>query len=64
MLGRTEILPGAPVPALNAVGGPAFFARSQRDRKVELFAIVCNGGLPPRLDILGALRGAEHSSLM
>jgi hypothetical protein len=62
--GKIEILPGSPLPGLNAAGGPAFAARSQRDRKAELFAVVCNSGLPPRTDSLSALRSAEHPSLM
>lgn len=62
--GRIEILPSMPLPALNGTGGPAFMARSLRDRKAELFAIVCTGGLPSRSDTTGALRSIEHAGLV
>ncbi|WP_236024920.1 serine/threonine-protein kinase [Arenibaculum pallidiluteum] len=61
---RVEILPGSPLPALNAPGGPAFLARAVRDRKAELFAIVCTSGLPPRTDMLTSLKSIETQSLM
>lgn len=62
--GKVEILPSMPMPALNGTGGPAFAARSLRDRKAELFGIVCTGGLPPRSDTTGALRSIEHAGLV
>ena len=61
---RVEILPGSPLPALNAPGGPAFVARGLRDRKVELFAIVCTSGLPPRTEMLTSLKSVENQALM
>jgi eukaryotic-like serine/threonine-protein kinase len=64
LAGKVEILPSMPLPALNGTGGPAFLARSLRDRKAELFAIVCTGGLLPRSDTTGSLRSIEHAGLV
>lgn len=61
---RVEILPGSPLPALNAPGGPAFLARGTRDRKAEFFAIVCTSGLPARTDMLTALRSVENQAML
>ncbi len=61
---RVEILPGSPLPALNAPGGPAYLARGARDRKAELFAVVCTSGLPARTDMLSALRSVENPAML
>jgi eukaryotic-like serine/threonine-protein kinase len=64
LAGKYDILPDMPLPALNGPGGPAYAVRGIRERRMELFALVCNAGVPPRMEILSAMRGVEHPAMM
>lgn len=61
---RFEILPLQPLPALDGVSGPAFGARSVRGRKVECFAIICSGEIPPRTDVPTTLSAIDNPGLV
>ncbi|WP_207459423.1 serine/threonine-protein kinase [Azospirillum sp. SYSU D00513] len=61
---RYEIQPGAPIPALNAVAGNAFAAKSLRDKRIDPFAIICNGAIMPRLDFASTLAGLDGTTHM
>ncbi|MDX2027105.1 MAG: serine/threonine protein kinase [Alphaproteobacteria bacterium] len=60
---RAEIIPASPLPAYNAVGGPAYAARLKGDA-ASVMAILCNTGLPPRLDAINAMRNIDHPSFL
>ena len=57
---RYEIVPGAPLPALNAVGGNAYTARSLRDKRAEPFAIICHGATLPRTDVASTVASLDN----
>lgn len=61
---RAEIVPSMPLPDLNAPGGPAFVARMRGEATSNFMGILCNSGLPPRLDILNAMRSIDSSSIL
>ncbi len=61
---RYEILPNAPLNALNAVGGNAFSARSLRDKRTEPFAIICHGATLPRTDVLSTVASFDNGTHM
>ena len=60
---RFEIMPSQPIPVLDGVAGPAFGARAVRGRKVECFAIICSGQVPPRIDGLTTLAAIDNPGL-
>ncbi|WP_245838356.1 serine/threonine protein kinase [Niveispirillum lacus] len=62
--GRCEIMPGTPMPALDAAGGAAYAARLSRDRKTEAFAIVTDRSVPARIDMMATYRGVENPALL
>ncbi len=47
---RFEILPSQPIVGLDGISGQAFVVRPLRGRKVDCFAIVCSGKVPPRIE--------------
>lgn len=57
---RYEILPSSPIPALNAVGGHAYAARSGRDKRGEPFAIVCHAATLPRVDVASTVSSFDN----
>ena len=61
---RFEILPSQAVPALDGIAGPAFGARSIRGRKVECFALICNGDIPPRTEVPTTLSTIDNPGLI
>jgi len=61
---RYAILPTFPLQALNTVNGNAFAARHVRDRKTDTFAYVLPGLLPPRFDVMGAVKAVESQAQM
>jgi len=62
--GRIEILPSMPLPELNSVGGPAYAARLRTDAAFNLCAIICQSGMPPRLDAIGVARTVDNPGVM
>src|ERR1700722_5734329 len=61
---RAEILPGAAMPDFNATGGPAYAAKYRDGGGSDLMAILCNTGLPARLDFITAMRSIDHPSIL
>ncbi len=61
---RYEIVPGTPLPGLNAVGANAFLARSLRDKRTEPFAVICYGAMLPRSDVLSTFANVDNSAIM
>jgi hypothetical protein len=59
-----DIYPSAPMPEFNAAGGPTYAARLKGDVGADLVAVICNGGLPPRLDVLNGMRSIDHPSAL
>ncbi len=61
---RYEIAADQPLPGMSHVCGTGYTARDKRDPHADLFAHICSSGLPARTDVLGALRGSDHSALI
>lgn len=62
---RYEVLPDQPLPGLDAPSARAFGVRDhQSSASRNLFALVCNAKLPPRLDLAKKVRRIDHQSLM
>ncbi|HEU0117118.1 MAG TPA: serine/threonine-protein kinase [Alphaproteobacteria bacterium] len=61
---RAELVPSSPLPDFNAVGGPAYGARLKGDAASDVMAILCNSGLPPRIDSINSMRSVEHHSIL
>lgn len=57
---RYEIMPGTPMPGLNAFGGNAYAARGLRDKRAEPFAIILNGITLPRFDIASTVSSLDN----
>lgn len=61
---RYEIFADQPLIQLNTPTAAAYQAIDRRDERSDIFAYVCRPGLPPRSDIMGALKGVETPALM
>lgn len=61
---RVEILPQAPIPDLNSVGGNAYAARLRNDAASELIGILCNANSVPRIDAVTAMRSVDNASVL
>ncbi len=61
---RYQILPGSPLPHLDSPHAKAFEARDTRHRDRQLFGLVCDRGLPPRLEVLKPLAQSESLSFI
>ncbi|MGE3623654.1 MAG: serine/threonine protein kinase, partial [Bdellovibrionales bacterium] len=61
---RIEIYPGTPLPEYNSAGGPAFAARVKGDAGSDLVAIICNTGMPARLDLVNGMKSTDNPVLM
>jgi eukaryotic-like serine/threonine-protein kinase len=61
---RYEVLPGTVFPNLNSATGHAFGARALRDKRVEPFALICSGMIPPRTDFISTLSNLDSSAVM
>ncbi|TWB18471.1 hypothetical protein FBZ89_110118 [Nitrospirillum amazonense] len=62
--GRAEIQPSAPLPAYDTPGGRAYLAHRMREKKTELFAIVCEQPVPPRIEAMSSFRAIENNNLL
>lgn len=62
--GRWEVMPGAPLAELDSPGASAYVCRGLKDRRSELFALVCETPVPPRLDVLQAFRGMDNPAVL
>ncbi|MFM2044652.1 MAG: hypothetical protein RLY86_3228 [Pseudomonadota bacterium] len=62
--GRCEIIPGSPLPDYNGPAGQAHVARSLRERKTDMYAVVLTGEVPARIETLPTYRGMEHPNLL
>jgi hypothetical protein len=61
---RVEVFHTQPLPEFNAAGGPAFAAKYKGDAGGnDLMAILCNTGLPARLDFITAMRSIDHPTI-
>jgi hypothetical protein len=61
---RFRIYPDQPLPDLDSATATAFAARDMRDPNAELVGYVCQGGPPPRWDVVGSLRGTDAAGLL
>ncbi len=61
---RYQILPGSRLPHLDSPHAKAYEARDTRHRDRELFGLVCDRGLPPRLDVMKPLAQSESLSFI
>lgn len=61
---RYEIFADQPLVQLNTATATAYRAADKRDERADMFAYVCRPGLPPRSDIMGALKGVETPALL
>ena len=61
---RVEIFPSQPLPELNSPGGSAFAARLISDASSSLYAIICNSGMPPRIESVQSMRALDNPTLL
>jgi hypothetical protein len=62
---RADILPNVPLPDFNATGGPTYAAKYRGNEAAsDLMAVLCNTGLPARLDFIAAMRSIDHPSIV
>ncbi len=62
---RVEMSTSQPQPDLDSVGGKAYAAHYKGgDATTDLVAIVCDKGLPARLESITAMRGIDHPGIM
>ena len=62
---RAEIFPSMPLPDFNSVGGPAYLAQFRGgDSTSDLIGILCNTGLPARLDAIASMRTIDHPTIL
>src|SRR5579862_3016432 len=62
---RAELFPAMALPDFNSAGGPAFVAHFKGgDNASDLMAILCNTGLPARLDFVNAMRNVDHAAIL
>src|ERR1700744_3780218 len=61
---RALIFPSRPMPDFDAAGGPAFGAQFQTGDATGMMGVLCNTGLPPRLDFINAVRNLDHPGII
>jgi hypothetical protein len=61
---RIDIFPSMPLPDLDATGGIAFAARYKSDAASSLFAIICQSGLPPRLESVQSMQNIDNPAVL
>ena len=61
---RYEILSGQSQPALDGVAGHAYAARALRGRRVECFALIQSGAVPPRANALSTMMTLDNPAIM
>lgn len=62
---RVEIFPHAPLPEFDTAGGTAYAGRFKGGEEAnDLIAVVCDKGLPPRADMITAMRSMDHPGLL
>lgn len=62
---RVDIFPHSPLPEYDTAGGTAFAGRFKGGEDVaDLITVVCNKGLPPRADMVTAMRSIDNPSLL
>ena len=64
LLGRYYIDANKPLPHLDSPSAPAFSVEDRRDIGRDLFALICTPELPPRLDVMEALKGEHITGLL
>ena len=61
---RVELLASQPLQELDSIGGRAFAAQLKgAGGAADLYAIVCDKGLPSRIDLITSMRSVEHISV-
>lgn len=53
-----------PVPDMSTPNAEAFVAEDKRDPKRQLFALICRPDLPPRVNVMRAIKGMQSSGQM
>jgi hypothetical protein len=62
---RAEIFPSMPLLDFNSAGGPAYVAHFRGgDSGSDLMGILCNTGLPARLDFINTMRNVDNPGLL
>jgi len=65
MLGsRIEIFPSMPLPELNSMGGLAYAARFKSDAASSFYAVICQPGVPPRIDMVATMRNIDNPGVL
>lgn len=64
ILDRFHVMPSRPVDWLSQPGASAFVARDRRTAERRMFAMAVDGELPPRTEVVTALRGLESRRFM
>lgn len=61
---RYLIRSNQPLPDMSTPNAEAFVAEDKRDQKRQLFALICRPDLPPRVNVMRAIKGAQGSGMM
>ena len=61
---RFEIYFDSPLPELDANGAVAYVAKDKINPQRELFALVCDNNVPPRLSVLPYLKSIDHPNIL
>lgn len=64
LAGRYEILTKMRLEELDSPEAPAYAVRNLREARSDLFAVVCDHGLPPRADAFTAVKALEHPAVI
>lgn len=61
---RYFIRSNQPLPDMSTPNAEAFVAEDKRDAKRQLFALICRPDLPPRVNVMRAIKGMQASGQM
>jgi len=62
--GRIDVYPSKPLPEFNTAGGTAVAARFQNDTTQPCFALICNKGLYPRIDLINSMKMVDTATVV
>lgn len=61
---RYTIRSNQPIPELSTPNAEAFVAEDKRDANRQLYALICRPELPPRVNVMRALKGLQAPGLV
>ncbi len=62
--GRIDLYPSKPLPEYNTAGGTAIAARFQNDTTQPCFALICNKGMYPRVDLVNSMKMVDTATVV